>query len=147
MAGANAVAEEFARSKGHVWLNQFENPATVEVHRRTTAREILEDTEGHIEALVAGVGTGGTLTGVGEVLKAHNDGIRVIAVEPATSPLLSEGRTGPHGIPGLGTNFVPPALNHHRPHLSGIGRISCSDGVSVGAGGRSPGWTFLRGSS
>jgi len=111
MAGANAVAEEFARSKGHVWLNQFENPATVEVHRRTTAREILEDTEGHIEALVAGVGTGGTLTGVGEVLKAYNDGIGVIAVEPATSPLLSEGRTGPHGIPGLGTNFVPPALN------------------------------------
>ena len=142
MAGANVAAEELARKTDHVWLNQFANPATVEVHRRSTAQEILEDTEGHIEALVAGVGTGGTLTGVGEVLKAYNDGIRVIAVEPATSPLLSAGRAGPHGIPGLGANFVPPALNRDiidrvHPVLEGSAaamtlRLAREEGLLVG---------------
>jgi cysteine synthase A len=91
--------------------DQFSNPANPEVHRRTTAVEILDDLDGRVDVFVAGVGTGGTITGVGEVLKERNAATRVVAVEPANSPVLSGGRAGPHKIQGIGAGFVPAVLN------------------------------------
>lgn len=111
MAGAVRKAEELARLHGYFMPQQFTNPANPEIHRRTTAREILEDTGGRLDAFVAGVGTGGTITGVGEVLKEKIPGVRVIAVEPARSPVLSGGEPGLHGIPGIGAGFIPDVLN------------------------------------
>jgi cysteine synthase A len=112
MTGAVFAAEELCREHpDHFMPQQFENPANPEIHRRTTAVEILEATGGRLDAFVAGVGTGGTLTGVGEVLKAKVPGLRVIAVEPAKSPVLSGGRARPHGIQGIGASFVPGVLN------------------------------------
>ncbi len=94
-----------------VTLDIFSNPAAVQVHRETTAREVLEDTGGRVDVLVVGVGSGATLTGVGEVLKEHNPKTRVVAVEPAASPMLSKGIPGLHGIPGIGPDFIPTNLN------------------------------------
>ncbi len=112
MTGAVFAAQELCREHPeHFMPQQFENPANPEIHRRTTAVEILEATGGRLDAFVAGVGTGGTLTGVGEVLKAKVPGLRVIAVEPAKSPVLSGGRARPHGIQGIGASFVPGVLN------------------------------------
>ena len=112
MQGAVEKAEELARElPGGVILQQFENPSNPEAHRRTTAREILRDTGGELAAFVAGVGTGGTLTGVGEILRQEIPGIRIVAVEPAGSPLLSGGQAGPHKIQGIGANFIPKTLN------------------------------------
>lgn len=111
MAGATALAEKLAHSNPNYFLvRQFENPANPEIHRRTTAREILRAIGNRIDAFVAGIGTGGTITGVGEVLKQEMPKVRIIGVEPAASPLLSQGLSGPHGIPGIGANFVPPLL-------------------------------------
>ncbi|HTX72200.1 MAG TPA: cysteine synthase A [Rectinemataceae bacterium] len=108
MKGAIAKAEELvASTPGAFMPQQFENPANPEVHRRTTAEEIWRDTDGKVDVLVAGVGTGGTITGVGEVLKSRRPGFRAIAVEPLDSPVLSEGRSGPHKIQGIGAGFVP----------------------------------------
>ncbi|NTV99216.1 MAG: cysteine synthase A [Chlorobiaceae bacterium] len=112
MALAVAEAEKLAASTpDSIVLQQFRNPSNPAVHRKTTALEIWEDTGGQVDAFVAGVGTGGTITGVGEVLKSRRPGIKIIAVEPADSPVLSEGRSGPHRIQGIGAGFVPDILN------------------------------------
>jgi cysteine synthase A len=94
-------------------LQQFNNPANPDVHRRTTAEEIWRDTDGRVDILVAGVGTGGTITGVGEVIKARKPEFQCIAVEPEASPMLSKGMKGPHPIQGIGAGFVPAVLNTH----------------------------------
>src|SRR5437773_7007437 len=112
MSGSVFAAQELQREHPDYFMpQQFENPANPEAHRRATALEILEATEERIHAFVAGVGTGGTVTGVGEVLKDRVPGVRVIGVEPARSPVLSGGRARPHGIQGIGASFVPGVLN------------------------------------
>ncbi len=112
MGGAIAKAEEIAKGEGDFFVpQQFENPANPAVHRRTTAEEIWSDTDGGVDILVAGVGTGGTITGVGEVLKERKPGLQVVAVEPAASPILSGGAKGPHPIQGIGAGFVPAILD------------------------------------
>lgn len=114
MPGAIRKGEEMvAADPRYLMPQQFNNPANPEVHRRTTAEEIWNDTDGQADILVAGVGTGGTITGIGEVLKARKPGFQVIAVEPDGSPILSGGAKGPHTIQGLGAGFVPEVLNTH----------------------------------
>jgi cysteine synthase A len=108
---------------------QFQNPANPDIHRRTTAIEILEDTGGALNVFVAGVGTGGTITGVGEVLKEKVPGIRVVAVEPARSPVLSGGRARQHGIQGIGASFVPGVLN--RAILDEIVQVRDEDAMAT----------------
>lgn len=112
MTGALKKCEEMvAADPRYVIAKQFENPANVEIHRKTTAEEVWNDTDGKVDIFVCGVGTGGTVTGVGEVLKARNPNIRIVAVEPDASPVLSGGQKGPHPIQGIGAGFVPPILN------------------------------------
>ena len=112
MQGAIEKAEELAAELPNSFIPaQFDNPANPRAHRLTTGPEIWRDTEGAVDILVAGVGTGGTLTGTGSYLKEQNPGIRIVAVEPASSPLLSQGRSGSHGLQGIGANFVPSVLD------------------------------------
>ncbi len=113
MAGAIRRAEEIAAADPQKYFipQQFQNPANPEIHRRTTAEEIWRDTEGQVDFLVSGIGTGGTITGVGEVIKARKPYFKVVAVEPDASPVLSGGQKGPHPIQGIGAGFVPGVLN------------------------------------
>jgi cysteine synthase A len=112
MKGAIARAEQVAAATPNSWIpQQFENPANPEIHRRTTAEEIWRDTNGEVDILVSGVGTGGTLTGIAEVLKPRKPSFKVVAVEPEDSPILSGGEPGPHKIQGIGAGFVPEILN------------------------------------
>jgi cysteine synthase A len=107
----DALKEIIAENPEAVWVRQFENEANPKIHRETTGQEILRDTDGNVDILVAGVGTGGTVTGVGQALKAVKPEVQVIAVEPKDSPVLSEGHPGPHRIQGIGPNFVPDVLD------------------------------------
>lgn len=131
MAGAMEKAEELAASiPGSILAGQFTNPANPQAHRTTTGPEIWRDTDGTVDIFVAGVGTGGTLTGVGEYLKAQNPKVRLVAVEPATSPLLSGGKAGPHGLQGIGANFIPDILN--RSIIDEIITVTDNDAFATG---------------
>ena len=131
MNGAIAKAEEFVKNNPDTYFmpRQFDNPANPEIHRQTTAEEIWRDTDGQVDIFLAGVGTGGTLSGVGEVLKARKPQVQVYAVEPAGSAVLSGGQKGPHAIQGLGAGFVPNTLN--TGIYDGVIAVSNEDAVST----------------
>ncbi|NIJ04469.1 cysteine synthase A [Frigoribacterium faeni] len=130
MRGAVERARQIVdETEGAIWAQQFETQANAEIHRRTTAREILRDTGGEIDVFVAGVGTGGTITGVGSVLHEEVPGVQVVAVEPADSPLLSEGKAGPHKIQGIGANFVPEVLD--RSQIDEVFPVQLDDALRV----------------
>ena len=143
MSGAIAKAEELAKEiDNSIIAGQFVNPANPEAHRKTTGPEIWEDTDGKVDIFVAGVGTGGTITGVGEYLKKQNPEIQIVAVEPATSPVLSKGTAGAHKIQGIGAGFVPDALNteiydeiitiENDAAFEGGKEIAATEGILVG---------------
>ena len=155
MTGAVFAAEEMvAKNKGYFMPQQFNNPANPEVHRQTTAQEILRDTEGRLDAFVAGVGTGGTITGVGEVLKQKLPGVLVVAVEPTRSPVLGGGKPGLHGIQGIGASFVPGVLNRDvydeliavkdEDALAMTGRLTREEGLLFGISSGGNVWASLQ---
>ena len=130
MKGAIAKAEEIAASTDGAFMpQQFDNPANPEIHRKTTAEEIWADCDGHVDAIVAGVGTGGTITGVAEVLKSRNANFKAIAVEPADSPVISGGEPGPHKIQGIGAGFIPKNLN--MAIVDGVEQVSNDDAIAM----------------
>ena len=143
MAGAIRIAEEMAAEDSRYWIpQQFKNPANPAVHRRTTAEEIWRDTDGRVDIVVAGVGTGGTITGIAQALKPRKPGMRFIAVEPAASPVISGGAAGPHKIQGIGAGFVPDVLQREAldevvqvrdEDASAMARrLACEEGILVG---------------
>ena len=155
MAGAIRRSEELAREiPGSFIPGQFENPANPAAHRAATGPEIWADTDGKVDVFVAGVGTGGTITGVGEYLKSRNPGVKVAAVEPADSPVLSGGEAGRHGIQGIGAGFVPKALNpavydeivtvEDGDALAAARRLGRTEGVLVGISSGAALWAALR---
>ena len=125
MGGAIAKAKELAEERGALLLSQFDNPANPAVHQATTAVEIWDDTEGAVDIVIAGVGTGGTITGIGEVLKERKPSVQMIAVEPAASPVLSGGAKGPHPIQGIGAGFVPD--NYHGDVVDEVITVDAED--------------------
>lgn len=130
MKGAIAMAQELLeRTPGSICPSQFDNPANPEIHRKTTAEEIWNDTAGAVDIVVAGVGTGGTITGVGQVLKAKKPSVRMIAVEPEASPVLSGGEPGPHKIQGIGAGFIP--ANVDRSIIDGVERVANDDAFAM----------------
>ncbi len=155
MKGAIAKAEELSRQiPNSVILQQFANPSNPEVHRRTTAEEIWRDTDGRVDIVVSGIGTGGTITGVGEVLKARKPSVKIIAVEPDSSPVLSGGQPGPHKLQGIGAGFVPAVLNTKvydeviRVKETDSGPISKQvnklDGIPIGISSGAATWAALQ---
>ncbi|MBP1602165.1 MAG: cysteine synthase [Acidobacteria bacterium] len=153
--GSIRKAEELVSSDSrYLMLNQFENPANPEVHRRTTAEEIWRDTDGQVDILVSGVGTGGTITGIGEVIKERKSSFKCVAVEPASSPVLSGGKPGPHIIQGLGAGFVPPVLNVNiidevipvqgEDALDTARRMAREEGLLVGISSGAATWAALQ---
>ena len=155
MPGAIAKARELATTVPDAYIpDQFSNPANPEAHRRTTALEIWNDTDGQVDILVAGVGTGGTITGVAEVIKARKPSFRAIAVEPADSPVLSGGRPGPHQIQGIGAGFVPAVLRlelideiiqvHYRDAEETAARLAREEGILAGISSGAAVWASLQ---
>ena len=155
MLGAIARAEELVASDSRYYMpDQFTNPANPEIHRQTTAQEIWRDTDGKVDFVVAGIGTGGTITGVGEGLKAHNPDIKIIAVEPAGSPVLSGGKKGPHAIMGIGAGFIPAVLNTRiydeiiqvsdEDAFTTTRRLSLEEGLPVGISSGAATWAALQ---
>ena len=155
MKGALAKADEIlADTPGAILARQFENPANVEIHRKTTAEEILRDTGGDIDYFVAGIGTGGTITGVGQILKERVPGAKVIAVEPADSPLLTKGTPGPHKNQGIGPNFVPAILDRDvidevidvefADAIATARDVGTKDGILVGISSGAAVWAALQ---
>ncbi|MCF8199980.1 MAG: cysteine synthase A [Sulfuritalea sp.] len=154
MAGAVKKAEDLAAADSRYFIpQQFENPANPEIHRHTTAEEIWADTDGQVDIFVSGIGTGGTITGVGEVLKAKKPGVQVIAVEPDASPVLSGGVRGPHPIQGIGAGFVPAILNTaiydevvrvtNEDALNTARAMATSEGLLVGISSGAAVWAAL----
>lgn len=155
MDGAIAKADELVASDPRYYMpNQFTNPANPEVHRRATAMEIWQDTDGKVDILVAGIGTGGTITGAGEGLKALNPGLQVIAVEPEDSPVLSGGKKGPHPIMGIGAGFIPEVLNTEiydeiirvtgEDAFSTARKLAAKEGLPVGISSGAAVWAALQ---
>jgi cysteine synthase A len=130
MAGAVARAKQIiAETDNAVAADQFANPANAAIHEKTTAEEVWDDTDGKVDIFVAGIGTGGTITGVGHVLKARKPGVQIVGVEPVDSPLLTRGEAGPHKIQGIGANFIPEVLD--RDVYDEIIDVSVPDSIRV----------------
>ena len=154
MSGAVYAAQELTEKKKYFMPQQFNNLANPDVHRRTTAREILRQTEGRLDAFVAGVGTGGTITGVGEVLRQEKPDVQIIAVEPAKSQVLAGGKAGIHGIQGIGASFVPGVLNREiyddlvavkdEDAFAMTGRLTREEGLLVGISSGANVWAALQ---
>ncbi|KRA22341.1 cysteine synthase [Microbacterium sp. Root61] len=149
----NVAKQLVADTPGAIWVRQFENEANPAIHRKTTAEEILRDTDGKVDIFVAGIGTGGTITGVGQVLKEKVPGVQIIAVEPKDSPILTEGHPGPHKIQGIGPNFIPEILDRgvidevidveFEPSLQVARDLAAKEGLLVGMSSGAAVWAAL----
>jgi len=154
MRGAVATAEELGQKPDHVLVRQFENEAGPEIHRRTTAEEIWRDTGGNVDVFVAGIGTGGTITGTGQRLRELNPDIKIIGVEPAANALLNGGEPGPHPIQGIGANFIPNVLDRtvydevidvsNEDALSYARRLATDDGILGGISSGAAAWSAIQ---
>ncbi len=155
MAGAVRRAEELVAGGPNRWMpQQFRNSANPDIHRRTTAEEIWRDTDGQVDIVVGGVGTGGTLTGIGEALKPRKPGLRIVAVEPAESPMITEGRRGPHPIQGIGAGFIPDVLRldildetitvNGSDALQMARRLAREEGILVGISSGAAAWAAVQ---